>query len=298
MCRWRRPVRNRSAGDERPTCRCARNGRRGTPRPRILLLPSRWSGKNALDVRDSCVDRRDDGHQERPERRFTQGSGAAVGCASHDRDGSRDDRVRRIVSEDLRCRSYWRRRVSAASGCCSLAGAQQCERPADRDPDRKDETEFERAKGPCRSASGRSSTLVQRDWCAAPPKSRSVLRSVIRLARGGPVTLRPHLAMGLPFRMSVRADSCPPRRSGDTPITANLRTPSRSCALFDAPRHPLSRPCPRVVLSFEIRRRLDSAARPVHLAKRVNRGDPSSEPMRHRSPWIPSSGGRGAVASG
>jgi hypothetical protein len=64
------------------------------------------------------------------------------------------------------------------------------------------------------------------------------LRSVIRLALAGPVTLRPHLAVGLPFRLLARADSASARLddSVDTSITAAMRLSSRSCALFDA-RH-------------------------------------------------------------
>jgi hypothetical protein len=62
------------------------------------------------------------------------------------------------------------------------------------------------------------------------------LRSVIRLALADPVTLRPHLAMGLPFRLLARAESGCARLDGsvDTSVTATMPLPSRSCALFDA----------------------------------------------------------------
>jgi hypothetical protein len=123
---------------------------------------------------------------------------------------------------DGRPRSGFTGDASAVVPCASLLPAAAAASATSMDSDQAQATPRPRTRNlpsirghPNDRPSGDDRSLRVADGIGAPHLQGSVrfLRSVIRLALAGPVTLRPHLAMGLPFRCRPFEETSSSRRS-------------------------------------------------------------------------------------
>ncbi len=186
--------------------------------------------------------------QRRGQRREHRTDGGRADDLRATGDGAPDD-LPRTGQEAVRWtekRTQRRRRRDVCSSIAASGGrrsaGEEHRKPPGEDRDDHAETKDESSSQQLAALRERArrwqpASRHERRWCSALPRNRSFLRSVVRLARAGPVTLRPHLAMGLPFRCSpfeltsLSTTRCAPcsELSVDTFGTAGIRRSCRGC---------------------------------------------------------------------